>query len=108
MPCININLPPSNDSGIILSKLNEIVNEMATLREIMEAARTEQDAILAANVQTKALMAEVKQLLQSNDVAGAQQLLDDIIANSEALVNAAAEQATLTAEVDAANGAAVV
>lgn len=59
-----------------------------------------QDAI----TQTNALVVEVKQLLASNDIAGAQALLDEIQANSAALVNAAAETAALTAEVDAVNG----
>jgi len=77
---------------------------MATIQEIMAAAKAEQDVIVAAVTQTKALVTEVKQLLAANDVAGAQELLDSIAANSEALIAAAAETAQTTADVDAVNG----
>lgn len=88
----------------ILSKLTTMENKMATIQEIIEASREEQDIIKAAITQTNALVVEVKQLLDANDIAGAQELLDEIQANSAALVNAAAETAALTAEVDAVNG----
>ena len=77
---------------------------MATLQQIIEAARAEQDIIKAAVDQTNALVTEVKQLLAANDIAGAQELLDEIQANSAALVAASAENAELTAAVDAVNG----
>jgi len=77
---------------------------MATIQDIMAAAKAEQDVIVAAVTQTKALVTEVKQLLAANDVSGAQALLDSISANSEALIAAAAETAQTTAAVDAVNG----
>ncbi len=88
----------------ILSKINKMETKMATFQEIVDAARAEQDIIIAAINQTNALVAEVKQLLTANDVSGAQELLDTISANSAALISAATEQADLTAEVDAVNG----
>ena len=88
----------------ILSKITQLENIMATFQEIVEASRAEQDVIRAAITQTHALVVEVKQLLDANNIAGAQALLDEIQANSAALVNAAAETADLTAAVDAVNG----
>ena len=88
----------------ILLKLTKMENNMATLQEILEATRAEQDLIKAALAQTEALVTEVNQLLAANDIAGAQQLLDDIHANSAALVAAVHENADLTAFVDAVNG----
>ena len=88
----------------ILLKITKLENRMATIQEIVDAARAEQDVIKAAITQTNALVTEVKQLLAANDIAGAQALLDEIQANSAALVNAAAETADLTAAVDAVNG----
>lgn len=89
---------------MILSQTTKLELKMATLQEIMEATRAEQDLIKAALDQTAALIKEVKQLLDVNDVTGAQALLDDIQANSEALVAAVHENADLTALVDAVNG----
>ena len=88
----------------ILSKITKLENNMATVQEIIVAARAEQDAIKAAVDQTNALVSEVKQLLAANDIAVAQELLDEIQANSAILVAAAAESAELTAAVDAVNG----
>jgi len=88
----------------ILLKLNKMEIKMATFQEIIDAARAEQDIILAAVTQTNALVAEVKKLLNANDITGAQELLDSIAANSATLIAAAAEQAKVTAAVDAANG----
>jgi len=88
----------------ILSKLTLMETNMATLQEIIAAAKAEQDVIKAAIDQTNALVAEVKQLLSANDIEGAQELLDEIQANSAALIAAAAENADLTAAVDAVNG----
>jgi hypothetical protein len=88
----------------IISKLSLMETNMASVQEIIAAARAEQDIIKAAVDQTNALVTEVKQLLAANDIAGAQELLDEIQANSAALVAAAAENAGLTAAVDAVNG----
>ena len=77
---------------------------MATVQEIIEAARAEQNLIKAAIDSIHANVAEVRQLLAVNDVSGAQALLDDIEANSEALVAATLENADVTAAVDAING----
>lgn len=88
----------------ILLKLTKLENNMATIQEIMEATRAEQDLIKAELDQTNALVTEVKQLLEANDIEGAQQLLDDIHANSAALVAAVHENADLTAFVDSVNG----
>lgn len=88
----------------ILSKLSLMETNMATVQEIIEAARAEQDVIKAAVDQTNALVIEVKQLLNANNIEGAQALLDELNANSAILVAAAAENADLTAAVDAVNG----
>ena len=89
---------------LLMSKLDYMVNMMATQIEIIEAARAEQDLIKAAIASINANVAEVKQLLAANDVAGAQALLDEINANSAALVQATLENADITAAVDAVNG----
>jgi hypothetical protein len=90
--------------NLILSKIDQQGIEMATQREIIEAARAQQDLIKAAIASIEANVTEVKQLLAANDVAGAQALLDAIQANSGALVRATLENADLTAAVDAVNG----
>jgi len=88
----------------ILSKLETLETKMPSQKEIIEAARAEQNLIKAALDSIDANINEVKQLLANNDVAGAQELLDEIKANSEALVKATLENADLTAAVDAVNG----
>jgi len=88
----------------ILSKLETLETKMATVQEIIEAARAEQDVIKAATNQTHALVVEVRQLLAAQDIAGADALLAEIQDNTDALIAAAAEQSDLTAEVDAVNG----
>ena len=108
MNCININLPQNLDMDIILERFKNLENKMATMKEIMEAARSQQDLIVAAVDQIHALVTEVKQLLDANDVAGAQALLDNIAANSEAIVKVTLEGADVAAAVDAVNGDPVV
>ena len=88
----------------ILNKLIVQEIKMATIQEILEATRAEQNLIKAALDKNNALVTEVKQLLAANNIEGAQQLLDDIQANSAALVEAVNENADLTALVDAVNG----
>lgn len=89
---------------LILSKIDRQGKEMATQKEIIEAARAEQDLIKAALASIDANIKEVRQLLDASDVEGAQALLDEIQSNSEALVRATLENADLTAAVDAVNG----
>ena len=88
----------------ILSKLIIMETNMATIQEIIEAARAEQDSIKAAIDSINANVTEVRQLLEANNIEGAQALLDEIQANSAALVAATLENANVTAAVDAVNG----
>lgn len=77
---------------------------MATVQDIIEASRAQQDVIVAAINSTNALVAEVRQLLALGDIPGAQALLDEIEANSAALVAASVENTEVAQLVDAANG----
>ena len=88
----------------ILLKLTKLENNMATVQQIIEAARSEQDLIKAAIDSINANVTEVRQLLAANDIEGAQALLDELQQNSAALVAATLENADLTAAVDAVNG----
>jgi len=88
----------------LLTKLDILEKQMATIQEIIEATKQEQSLIKSALGSIAALVTEVRQLLAVNDVAGADQLLADIQANSEALVQAGIENTEVAAMVDAVNG----
>jgi cell division protein ZapA (FtsZ GTPase activity inhibitor) len=101
---VNFNVKFMWDSDThIIQLLKKIGIQMATFQEIVEAARAEQDVIVASINVTNALVKEVKQLLAMGDVPGAQELLDTIAANSAALVAANIENTNVTLAVDAVN-----
>ena len=106
----NFNFKGLSESSLnpILNKLTLLEEQMATLQEIIEATRAEQSLITGALASISALVVEVRQLLAANDVAGADQLLADIQANSAALVQAGIENTEVAAMVDAVNGDPVV
>lgn len=74
-----------------INKLTEFERIMATLKEVFDAAKNQQNAIVAALGVFNGLIAEMKELLAANNIEGAQELLDQINDNSAALVAATME-----------------
>ena len=91
-----------------LTKLDILDKQMATFQEILQATREQQDIIKSVLFSTEALMKEVRQLLAQNDIAGADALLAEIEANSQALFNANVENTEATVRIDEINGDPVV
>lgn len=88
----------------IVTKVISLEKKMASLQDILNASREQQDGIKAALLTTVSLVKEVRQLIASGNIPDADAFLAEIQANSQALVAAAVENSTLANEVDAING----
>lgn len=88
----------------IIFKLSNLEQNMSLVQDAINAAREEQNVVRAALASIDRLITEVKQLLSMGEVTGAQQLLDEIQANSQALVTATIENTAAANAVDAVNG----
>lgn len=100
---ININF---NSTSIkrIFKQLQILGEEMASIKDIIEAAAAEQSIIKSVLNSTAALVTEVRQLLAAGDIAQADEFLAEIQANSEALFKANTVNTEVASLVDAING----
>lgn len=88
----------------ILHKLENLEQKMATLQEIVEAARANTDAMKAQLETSRNLIVEVRQYLAKNDIPGADALLADMEAQLPVIQAATLENTDLAHLVDSVNG----
>ena len=88
----------------ILTTLKQLGEQMAGVKEVIEAVRAEQSLIAGALQTIKSLVTEAKQLLEQGNLEGLDELLTEVEANSEALVAATIEGSEAAALLDANNG----
>jgi len=101
---VNISNASVEDLDILVTKLNFIGINMATLSDIKTEIAGITDAIASQNASFDLLVKEVRQLLALGDVAGADALLAEIAADKEAILASVVQNTELAAQVDAING----
>jgi hypothetical protein len=102
---ININVSfNSKLLNAIIFKLNKIENNMATAKEVFDAALAQQEIIAQGVQKVTDLVNEVKQLIELGDPAGAQGVLDKIAVTNQIMLDGFQELEAVTDEVDAVNG----
>ncbi len=102
---VNINYNMTEDQlDVVLSKLNLLGEQMASVQDVIAAVQAEQSLVKSAVESINLLVAEALKLLQANDPAALEALLLEVQANGEALVQATIAGTEAAALVDAANG----
>jgi|APLak6261664640_1056046.scaffolds.fasta_scaffold01095_5 hypothetical protein len=102
---INLNFFGKKTAKNIITLLQQQeLNIMATLQDIKDAVAGITDAVAAQQASFDLLITEVRQLIAQGDITGADELLAEMAADRQAIIDAAAANANLTAEVDSANG----
>lgn len=77
---------------------------MSKVQDVMTASRANPNAVNAGKSAIAAVCNEVKRLIASNDITGAQAVLAEVLANARAMVSATIENSTVAHLVDASTG----
>lgn len=85
---IHVHLGHEIPDDAVLQQLKLLELHMSKLQQAIDAAIAQQDNVTAAVNTITQLVDDVRQLLNANDVTGAQELLDKIDANKDLLVSA--------------------